>query len=389
MDQIKRILPFAFLLFLFPALHAQNDQAQLHMKRGQEAFQNGRFAEAVDHFNRVAQLRPSHRVYAYRGNALLIMKQYQQAERDYSRAIDYYLRTQQHRAPEGGFAFGDMVIIQPGQGEEIPLAMIYNNRGIARYYQGLAADALEDFNSALDIDPGLNIAQRNKMAASSGRMPQNNGPGRGPSVGNNSGVPGTDGRYTNQYNRYDRPVNTPNPQNPDRLFEQTEELRILRTMELTGEGSNRGLFGPRLPKPFERRNIPKKGKFYKTPDLQARSQNYVSIDNVKITDRATFIRLRVENMEEKPYFISLQPPRSEGAFYLTDRSGSQRTTYRLRKIVDGVAAAPNTTELKPGEPIYITLEFEKIPDTLGYINLIEGDRQDGQAWNFYQIDLTK
>ncbi|MEL7535003.1 MAG: hypothetical protein AAFN10_27115 [Bacteroidota bacterium] len=387
MNFIKRILPFLFLLILFPALNAQNDQATLHMKRGQEAFLNGQFAEAVDHFNRVIQLKPSHKVYAYRGNALLIMKQYQQAEKDFSRAIDYYLRTQQHRAPEGGFAFGDMVIIQPGQGEEVPLAMIYNNRGIARYYQGMAADAVEDFSSALDIDPGLNIAQRNKMAASSGRTPQGINSNRGP---NASGTPTGRTPYVNNYNRYSRPVNTPAPQDRERQFNQTEDLRELRTLEITDEGNSRGgIFGPRVPKPFERRSIPKKGKFYKEPQVKAQSQNYITIDNVKITDRATFIRLRVENREEKPYFISLQKPRTPGAFYLTDRSGSQRATYKLRRVVEGVATHPKTTELKPGEPIYITLEFEKIPDTLGFVNLIEGDRQDGQAWNFYQIDLTR
>lgn len=387
MNFIKRIFPFIILLTLFPALYAQNDQAQLHMKRGQEAFINGQFAEAVDHFNRVVELRPNHRVYAYRGNALLIMKQYKQADRDFSRAIDYYLRTQQHRAPEGGFAFGDMVIIQPGQGEEIPLAMIYNNRGIARYYQGYTADAVEDFSSALDIDPGLNIAQRNKMAASSGRTPQGITPG-GPSTQND---PRRQSPYVNAYNRYSRPVNTPTPTNPEKQFTATEDLRELRTLEITDEGNTRGggIFGPRIPKPFERRTIPKKGKFYKAPMIKAQSQNYITIDNIKITDRATFVRLRVENKEQKPYFISLQPARTSGAFYLTDRSGSQRATYKLRRVTNGVATHPKNTELKPGEPIFITLEFEKIPDTLGYINMIEGDRQDGQAWNFYQIDLTK
>ena len=53
-----------------------------------------------------------------------------------------------------------------------------------------------------------------------------------------------------------------------------------------------------------------------------------------------------------------------------------------------MATYPATTPLKPGEEVTFTLEFEKIPDTLGFVNLVEGERQDSEAWHFFEIDLT-
>jgi tetratricopeptide (TPR) repeat protein len=359
-----RFLLLAALLSLQSGLLAQPQSSDLHdlnMKRGREAFLAGQFQEAIDHFSRAIQLSPDYVAMAYRGNAYLILKNYQQAERDLSRSIDYYLRSGRHRDPHKGFQMGNMMIVQPGQAAEVSLPMIYNNRGIARYYQGMVQDAIEDFNAALEIDPGMQLAKRNRQVAKSGQPIPNSG-----SSGSNTPT-GQRGRFQNQYNRFSRPISVPQPRDPADLAEATEDLRELRAIMLTDEGASRGgLFGPRVPKPFEGRVIPKKGKFYRNPEVAAKSQSYVFIENVKITSRSTFIRLRVENQEEKEFLINVEKEGSPGAFFLTDRKGSQSNIYRLKKIVDGVAVYPQTTKLKPGEPIYLTLEFEKIPDRMGF-----------------------
>ena len=384
-----RLLLLAALLSLQSGILAQPQSSDLHdlnMKRGREAFLAGQFQEAIDHFSRAIQLSPDYVALAYRGNAYLVLKNYQQAERDLSRSIDYYLRSGRHRDPHKGFQIGNMMLVQPGQEAEVSLQMIYNNRGIARYFQGMVPDAIEDFNAALEIDPGMQIAKRNRQAASSGQPI----PNAGSSGFNNPNNPNQGGRFQNQYNRFLRPISVPQPQDPADLAEETEDLRELRAIMLSDEGASRGgLFGPRIPKPFEGRVIPKKGKFYRSPEVTAQSQSYVFIENVKITSRSTFVRLRVENQEEKEFLINIEKEGSPRAFFLTGRKGSQSNIYRLKKIVDGVAVYPQTTSLKPGEPIYITLEFEKIPDGMGYVNLIEGRQENPQAWNFYQIDLTR
>lgn len=385
---------FSLALFLLSAfvLLAQpnntNDQAGLYLKRGKEAFANGKFQESIDHFNRSIQLKPHYLPLTYRGNAYLVLKNYDLAEKDLSRAVDYYLRSGAFRAPDNGFQMGPMRVIQPGQSQEVSLALLYNNRGIARYFQGRRNEAIEDFNAALEINPGLQTATRNRAAALQGASLPNGSGAISPNNSNGSTIVNSGGRYENQYNRYSRPVSVPQPSDPRSNLNQAEDLRELRTI-VQDEGVSRGLFGPRLPREFEGRDIPRKGKFYRNPPVQAKSQSYIYIDNVKITERSTFVRLRVENQEEKAFFVSLEAKGSPGAFYLTDRTGNQRSIYRLKSMDKGIATYPKTTTLKPGEPVYVTLEFEKIPDTLGFVNLIEGSRENNQAWNFYQVDLTR
>ncbi len=380
-----RVLPLVICFFTAVFSFAQpntpaQDQASLFEKRGKEAFLAGRFQESIDHFSQAIQLKPGYMALTYRGNAYLILKNYSSAEKDLARAIDYYLRSGVYRAPQKGFQMGPMLVIQPGQTEEISLAMIYNNRGIARYFQGNGQEAIEDFNSALEIDPGLQTAIQNRNAARLGLGLPNT-----PSTGSTTSNP----EWRNEYNRLSRPVSVPSPRDPQASLTASEDLRELRAIIVNDEGGSRGLFGPRVPQEFSGRTIPKKGKFYRSPGLKAKSQSYIFIENIKITDQSTFVRLRVENQEEKDFLVSLEGKGSPGAFYLTDRSGSQRSIYNLKRIVEGISTYPKTTSLKPGVPLYITLEFEKIPDTLGYINMIEGSKENGQAWNFYQVDLTK
>ena len=57
-------------------------------------------------------------------------------------------------------------------------------------------------------------------------------------------------------------------------------------------------------------------------------------------------------------------------------------------IDQSISTCPQKTSLAPGEKMLFHLRFDKIPKDVGYVSLIEGNREDGNQWNFYDIDLT-
>ncbi|MEL6256175.1 MAG: hypothetical protein AAFR87_29495, partial [Bacteroidota bacterium] len=142
------------------------------------------------------------------------------------------------------------------------------------------------------------------------------------------------------------------------------------------------------PKVFIKRKVGKRGKTYKNPKFLGASQNYLDIERVVITDRSTFVRIKVSNASRDSHWVSLAPKSSSEAFKIVGRGSNRHKTYKLRNVKD-MAFYPNTTELKPNGYQYFILEFERIDDNIGFINIVEGKNQRNGAWNFYQIDLRK
>ncbi|TAE55543.1 MAG: hypothetical protein EAZ89_05570, partial [Bacteroidetes bacterium] len=89
----------------------------------------------------------------------------------------------------------------------------------------------------------------------------------------------------------------------------------------------------------------------------------------------------------KPYDVSIAAPGSDDSYFISDRGGSS-LNLKLKSI-EGMATYPRTLRIEAKATALFTLEFPKIPDNVGYINLIEGKGTTGNEWNFYGIDLTK
>ncbi|MEZ4776298.1 MAG: tetratricopeptide repeat protein [Bacteroidia bacterium] len=370
---------FYYLLFTGIILFTQPIFAQPvnpSLDQGILYYQSNRFADAIREFDRAKKIEPENPViYEYIANTYYKMQAYESAENYYTDAINKYYQILKNSRQADIYRDGGLVLLEPGSSSRTSYAMLYNNRGVTRVKLNKSWEAARDFDEALNIDPGLTIAKDNLNFAKTGQATTASVP-RGDNY-NRAGGP----NYT-----YSRPISVPQPVDPSSKKEQSVDVREERLAAID-EGRT-SVFDIFKPKPFEKRNVPSRGKVYKLPTVGARSHNYLTIESVHIMPNATLITIKVLNEERKPFDVSIADRNSDEAFFITDRSGAKRTTYKMKNAT-GINFYPRTTELKPGESLVFTLEFPKIPDDMGFINLIEGNNQIGQEWNFYNIDLTK
>ena len=368
--------------------------AQNAMTNGRKAYGEAKFQEAIRFFDQAVRENPVNpEAYAYRGNAFFILGNYAAAEADFTRAIEQNFQQSQRAGQTGSYRQNNMVLIDPNpdQVSSGDYAMLYNNRGVARYFQGKVQDAVFDFNQALEWDRSLGEAMQNRQEAIvRGGTAVNPGQPGQPII--QPTQPNQRPGYVPQDYRYARPISVPQPVEATVLRENSEDIREdrLEIMDLgSSDGDSRGGISALFtPKPFEARRVTSRGKTYRSPEIAGKSHNYIRIDEVQITPEATFVTITVENREQKPYQVSIDGKNGEGAYYLTDRSGSGRRTFRLRNVT-GIETYPRTSAIAPGASLTFKLEFGKIPDDMGYINLIEGTKQTGAEWNFYGVDLTR
>lgn len=385
---------------------AQPSRATSYIEKGREAYENGDVQTALREFEEALQYdKTQPNIYTYLGNIYFIMGEYDQAESFFTRALEQYWKNARSQ-PQGTYREGDIIILDPKDNSTTE-AMLYNNRGAARYRLGDINDAMLDFEEALDLQPSLEVAQINQEAAYQGTdgsvatgipgryQSPSTSTRRKPTASSSTRKPSlSKGRINTRYRketRHPRPKNVAAPFDLNAQRQAAEDIRETRLeiIDMAENGGSRGLpfdlFGK---KPFVKRKVPSRGKVYRKPALKASSQEYTTIEEVKITSRETHVRIRVENPDSRTYRVSLNKPNSESAYYIVDRSGSSRSRVRLKKI-EGISQYPSSTELKPYSTIEFTLVFGKIPDTMGFINILEGKTEDGSEWNFYGVDLRR
>ncbi len=358
-------------------MHAQDNDAERFMERGKEAYFDRDYDRAVSYFEEVAQIDPYHKdLYQFRGNAFYKLGEYREAELDYLEAIKLLPQ------PERGSSrrVGDKwILLDPGGEEDLNkrYSLLYNNLAVTRFKLGKRTAARKAFDTALEYDPESYVAKENERSASFDRggnlliedEVKVNKRIRGEDEGGGFGRRTASGgqSYENEYNR--RPVSPWKINRDDRKNENFLD-KLLK------------------PAPFINRTVRRKGKTYRKPDFLGATQSYLSIDRVVIRDKSTYVTIKVENENSSSYWISLAPRNSSEAFKLIGRSTGGHKEYKLKSIKN-MAQYPHTTELKPNDDLYFTLEFDRIADNIGIVNIIEGRNQRASAWNFYQIDLRR
>ena len=400
---MRNLLYSSILLILafgiFPEVLAQN--AQDYMNSGIDSYFDAKYEEALRHFNRVERLDPEYPdLYVYRGNAYYMLGDYQNAELDYNLALD--------KLPKPNRSSSNLSRAE-AEGLNRRYAVVYNNLGVVQYLLGDRSLADEDFEIALDFDPDFRLAALNARNATSGRGNELDIQDMG---GRNSRADYgrrttrddryADNRYNDDryrqrdnYNRTD-PGERPNiglaPSNPRKQRKNTEDLREVRQENwedvVSPEEDETFLDKLFKSKPFIKRSVSRRGKTYKRPDFGLATQSYISVEFVKIVDRSTFVTIKVMNPDRQSYDINVAPKNDRNAYRIVARTASGHKEYALRRIAN-IYESPRTTELRAGVPLYFTLEFERIADNIGYINIVEGDKQSETAWNFYQVDLTE
>lgn len=381
-------------------LQAQKEDAKRFMERGKDAYFDRDYDRSIDYFEEVAQIDPYYKdLYQYRGNAFFKIGEFHEAELDYLEAIKLLPKPDRGSSRRVG---DDLILLDPGGEEDLNkrYSLLYNNLGVTRFRLGKRSASIEAFDMALEYDPDSYVAKENDRNASFNRSNQlqiedevvSNKKVRGK---NNTGSGRTSSgqqSYENEFNR--RPISVWRPDTED-SYSQMLDLREEREEavardEMSKDESRKENVLDRWLKPsvFIKRNVKRRGKTYKRPDFLGATQNYLSIDRVVIRDKSTYVTIKVENTDSDSYWISMAPKNSSEAFKIVGRGTSGHKTYKLRSIKN-MAQYPHTTELKPNDELYFTLEFDRIADNIGIINIIEGKNQRASAWNFYQVDLRK
>lgn len=347
------------------------------MEQGIQAYRAGEYERALRSFDRVIQIdRQSAEAYLYRGNAKFILGRYVEAERDYTSALETNFRARPE-STGGTFRTEGMTILEPNPTarDNDVYALLYNNRGAAKYLQGNRTAAMADFDLALEFSPSLQFARENREITS------------GRSTGNTR--PSTPYPYANSSSTsrgLDRPSDPIRWDDIDELTEQAIDLRDYRE-----DGRMSGLSGLFQPRPFKKRTIPRRGKVYKQPNLASATQNYIRIAEVEINDRETLVTIVVENRERRSFYARIFPPGRPESYVLVDRNPDSRTgvRYELLDVSDEEITRSSGVMVRPGEEFSFVLTFRKLDDNVGYVNIVEGNLQVEHAWNFYSVDLTR
>lgn len=398
--QKNYLLSLLAVCFLFP-LQAQNNDAKRFMERGKDAYFDRDYDRAISYFEEVAQIDPYFKdLYQYRGNSFFKLEEFREAELDYLEAIKQLPKPDKGSSRRRG---GDLILLDPGGEEDLNkrYSLLYNNLGVTRFKLGKRTAANTAFDTALDYDPDSQVALDNERSASYNRSNQliiedevdikkarrgEDGKSAGRRTASNSQS------YESEFNK--RPVSPWKP-DPEDSYTQMLDLREDREEavardEISKDERKKESVLDRLlkPKVFIKRNVRRKGKTYRKPDFLGATQNYLSIDRVVIRDKSTYVTIKVANENSNSHWISMAPRSSSEAFKIVGRSSSGHKVYKLKSIKN-MAQYPNTTELKANDDLYFTLEFDRIADNIGIINIIEGKNQRESAWNFYQVDLRK
>jgi tetratricopeptide (TPR) repeat protein len=392
--------PLILCALFVSSLQAQPDRAIEAMADGQAAYESGRFQDAKVLFERALRLdRNLPDAYTYLGNIHFISGDFAMAESNYSRALEQLLRASRQN-PQGSYQEGGVTILDPVAPGLSPttFATLYNNRGAANYRLGNLQDAQLDFQDALSYDADLPEANQNLNNLAQGKTAGATTPlnQRKPAYGT-GGRTSYSGRYATKYpqrrdTKHQRPASLARSQDLRAERNAAEEIRENRVeiydLQLADGTSRGGFLDIFSPKEFESRRVSSRGKLYREPAVLHASHSYLSIDEVKILPRATQVTVRVKNPGTQTYQVSVHPPSREESYYISDRSGNSRRKVRLIKV-DGIKTYPDATDLAANETLVFVLTFEKIPDDMGFINIIEGAGSSEAKWNFYGVDLTR
>ncbi|MCB0835059.1 MAG: hypothetical protein KDE26_01280 [Bacteroidetes bacterium] len=386
---------FFFVFFAFAVISVSGQSAQSYMQDGLRKYREGDYVAAIKSFQQVVRINSNYPgVYEYAGNAYFILQDFVRADKAYTIALEKKYQKNLRRKNTRIYRQGNITILEPDPDElsASAYAMIYNNRGAARLFQGRELDAQRDFNEAIRLDSDLKIVQQNLQNLREGnyqidRLDNNSSSNDRNNTTSRLSDRGQGGWSGNTDYFGTRPVDNLRSVNIREQRENAIDLREIRAKNQSDDGNF--ISDMFKTKPFESRRVPRKGKLYKSPPVGATSHNYITIESIRITQSSTYVNFKVVNREGKSYFVSLAPRDIEKAtFMITDRTGSKKNTFKMVNV-SGISLYPQTSRLDPQTAILFTIEFPKIPDTMGYINIVEGSLQTGLEWNFYNVDLTK
>ena len=127
-----------------------------------------------------------------------------------------------------------------------------------------------------------------------------------------------------------------------------------------------------------------KKKTYQNPAISGQTAQYVRISSIVREENSTMIHFSITNYENEVMRLFLERPNTDGSFFLIDAENQRE--YRMIRAY-GLNLRPYETELKVGETMSFSIEFERIDDRVKRLHILEGVDESDTRWNFYDVRL--
>ncbi|MEL6133373.1 MAG: hypothetical protein AAFR59_08435, partial [Bacteroidota bacterium] len=351
-------------MFLGGHIWAQNvptTDALTALKRGIEALQYGEYEKAVQYFNEAEkQDKYIPYLYALRAQAYIQTEAYASADLDLTRALklyyDYELDGSQNLA-----LYSEVSLSRKMQ-KALQAYNMYYQRANVRHHLNQRQPALTDLQMSLKLNPSFDPAARYQVLIAQKKPPEKI----------NSIFPSNTTSNTEGNQAYGlRPEGLPTAQetNPD-------EWQASRDL-YTGVRTPRNRRERKQLEAWQKDRAFKEGLKYEDLSVGYATQDYITIKSVQLSSRATFVTFEAENNTEETFNLRLIEK-----MYITDRSGQISRQLDMTSARNISTRGDGGTEVRPGKRLQFVVIFQPLPDDMHYINIIEGDRKDGQEWNF-------
>ncbi|MEO0581218.1 MAG: hypothetical protein AAF135_03250 [Bacteroidota bacterium] len=369
---MKKFLYIILLLLIgymsITPLAAQNinpTDGLLYLRQGIEALQYGEYEKAVQYFNEAEKVdRSLPYLYALRAQAHLQTEAYASANLDLTQALKLYYELE--RDGSQNLALYREVPLSKKMQKVLQAYNMYYQRANARHHLNQRQPALTDLQMSLKLNPSFDPAARYQVLIAQNKPPEKI----------ESLLPSVQSSASSNQVFGLRPEGLPTADNPDP--QDWQNARALYT-EVRSPRNRRER---KLLEAYEAERNFKEGLKYENCTVGYATQDYIKVKSVQLSSRATFVTFEVRNTSEETFRLRLIKK-----MYLTDRSGQISRQLDMTSARNISTRGDAGTELRPGKNLQFVVVFQPIPDDMKYINIIEGDRRDGQEWNFYDVKL--
>jgi len=370
---MKKILYITLLLtgyICLGPLAAQNiapTDGLLSLRQGIEALQYGEYEKAIQYFNDAEKVdRSLPYLYALRAQAHLQTEAYASANLDLTQALKLYYDLEQDGSQN--LALYSEVPLSKKMQQVLQAYNLYYERANARHHLNQRQPALTDLQMALKLNPSFDPAARYQVL-----IAQNKPPERIESL-----LPSAQSSNASNSNQVFglRPEGLPTADDSDPQDWQYARALYTEVKEPRNRRERKLLEAHKASRSF------KEGFKYENCTVGYATQDYIQVKSVQLSSRATFVTFEVNNTSEETFRLRLIKK-----MYITDRSGQISRQLDMTSARNISTRGDAGTELRPGKNLQFVVVFQPIPDDMKYINIIEGDRRDGQEWNFYDVKL--
>ncbi len=361
---MKHTATFLFLIsLLFTGGHYLMGQPKSleALEAGKRALALGDYSKAQQELEYCRKLNPTTPyLYAFLAKAYYYQSDLNRAIYSFNKSLENDYISRADGSVE--LIYQNSVSLNLDEQEMLDPALMYYQRGRAHHLKRNDEQAIADMEKALSINSYYQEAQV---------YLEHIRKGRGPLL--------IEAPITQSKNPEEEEGITENrPESVGKVSLREDDVRKARSIyfeveEPDGRRDKRYLKKEKRTKYFEGIKIDK-------PKVGFATQSYIKIERIQLTSNQTLVTFLLENpSKDSSYSFKLRED-----LLITSRNGGRTETYRMIKASQ---FSEGPVELEPGKKLRFSAIFPDVPRDMSYINIIEGRRNDGKEWNFYDVQL--